>query len=57
VSFTKAGGGFFRHMSPNLKEYVWVGFNADGTVHLHRWFYRVREAGDPNIPEPSPKTN
>jgi hypothetical protein len=57
VSFTKAGGGFFRHMSPNLKEYVWVGFNPDGTVHLHRWFYRVKEAGDPNIPEPSPKTN
>lgn len=57
VSFNKAGGGFFRHMSPNLKEYVYVGFNGDGAVTLHRWFYRVKRVGDPNIPEPSPKTN
>lgn len=57
VSFNTAGGGFFRHMSPNLKEYVYVGFNADGTVALHRWFTRVKKAGDPNIPEASPKTN
>jgi len=57
VSFNKTGGGFFRHMMPNLKEYVYVGFNADGTVHLHRWSYRVKKAGDANLPEPASKTN
>ncbi len=57
VSFNTAGGGFFRHMSSNLKEYVYVGFNGDGTVFLHRWFTRVKKVGDPNIPEPAPKTN
>ena len=57
VSFNKAGGGFFRHMMPNLKEYVYVGFNGDGTVALHRWSYRVKKAGDPNIPELPAKSN
>jgi hypothetical protein len=57
VSFNTSGGGFFRHMDANLKEYVFVGFNADGTVTLHRWFTRVRKAGDANIPAPSQKTN
>ena len=57
VSFNKNGGGFFRHMMPNLKEYVYVGFNADGTVHLHRWSARVKRAGDPNIPDSPSKTN
>jgi hypothetical protein len=57
VSFNKGGGGFFRHMLPNLKEYVYVGFNADGTVPLHRWSARVKRAGDPNIPEPQSRTN
>jgi hypothetical protein len=57
VSFNKAGGGFFRHMAPNLKEYVYVGFNADGTVPLHRWSARVKRAGDPNIPESPSRTN
>jgi hypothetical protein len=57
VSFNKGGGGFFRHMMPNLKEYVYVGFNADGTVSLHRWSTRVKKAGDPNIPESPSKTN
>ena len=57
ISFNKNGGGFFRHMSANLKEYVYVGFNADGTVPLHRWSYRVKKAGDPNLPESSSKTN
>jgi hypothetical protein len=57
VSFNTSGGGFFRHMNPNLKEYVYVGFNADGTVALHRWFMRVRKVGDPNIPAASEKTN
>ena len=57
ISFNKAGGGFFRHMTPDLKEYVYVGFTGDGTVALHRWFYRVKDVGDPNIPErPAPKT-
>ncbi len=51
ISFNKAGGGFFRHMAPNLNEYAYVGFNADGTVPLHRWSYRVKKAGDPNVPE------
>ena len=51
VSFNKAGGGFFRHIQPNLREYVYVGFNADGTVPLHRWSTRVKRAGDPNIPD------
>jgi hypothetical protein len=57
ISFNKPGGGFFRHMLPNLKEYVYVGFNADGAVTLHRWSARVKRAGDPNIPEPSSRTN
>ena len=58
VSFNTAGGGFFRHMSPNLKEYVYVGFNADGTVALHRWFTRVKKVGDPEHPGTVvPKTN
>lgn len=57
ISFNKAGGGFFRHMNPNLKEYVYVGFNAEGSVPLHRWFTRVKKVGDSNIPESSPKTN
>ena len=57
VSFNKAGGVFFRHMTPNLKEYVYVGFNADATVPLHRWSARVKRAGDPNIPESASKTN
>lgn len=50
ISFNKAGGGFFRHMSLDLKEYVYVGFSAEGTVPLHRWFYRLNKIGDPNIP-------
>ena len=54
VSFNKNGGGFFRHMSADLKEYVYVGFNADGTVALHRWFYRVKKTGDSNLPAPLP---
>jgi hypothetical protein len=54
ISFNKNGGGFFRHMSPDLKEYAYVGFTADGTVPLHRWFYRVKKTGDPNIPGPQP---
>jgi hypothetical protein len=57
VSFNKNGGGFFRHMSPNLKEYVYVGFGADGIVPLHRWSYRVKKAGDPNLPDSPSKTN
>src|SRR5262245_37752857 len=52
ISFNKAGNGFFRHMQPDLKEYVYVGFGPDGTVPLHRWSARVKKAGDPNIPEP-----
>src|SRR5262249_22584699 len=51
VGFNKAGGGFFRHMETNLSEYHYVGFGADGKVVLHRWFYRVKKAGDANIPE------
>jgi hypothetical protein len=57
VSFNKNGGGFFRHMAPNLKEYTYVGFNADGTVPLHRWSTRVKKAGDANLPDSPPKTN
>jgi hypothetical protein len=53
ISFNRNGNGFFRHMAPDLKEYVYVGFNADGTVPLHRWSYRVKKAGDPNIPTPA----
>jgi hypothetical protein len=52
ISFNKAGGGFFRHMAPDLKEYCFVGFNADGKVPLHRCSYRVMKAGGSNIPEP-----
>jgi len=57
VSFNTAGGGFFRHMNPDLKEYVYVGFTAEGAVNLHRWFVRVKKVGDPNIPDASSKTN
>ena len=57
VSFNKAGGGFFRHMTPSLKEYTYVGFGADGTVNLHRWSTRVKRAGDPNIPESPSRIN
>lgn len=52
ISFNKAGGGFFRHMAPNLMDYCFVGFNADGIVPLHRCSSRVKKAGDPNLPEP-----
>jgi hypothetical protein len=51
ISFNKAGGGFFRHMTADLREYAFVGFTADGKVPLHRWSYRVNKAGDPNIPQ------
>ena len=57
ISFNKNGGGFFRHMSPNLKEYTYVGFGADGIVPLHRWSYRVKKAGDANLPDSPSKTN
>jgi hypothetical protein len=53
VGFNKSGGGYFRHMTPDLKEYVYVGFGADGKVPLHRWSARVKRAGDANIPEPA----
>ena len=56
ISFNKAGGGFFRQMSPDLKEYVYVGFNAEGAVQLHRWFYRIQKVGDPNIPASASQT-
>jgi len=52
ISFNKSGSGFFRHMQPDLREYAYVGFNADGTVHLHRWSYRVKKPGDANLPQP-----
>lgn len=52
VGFNKTGGGYFRHMSPDLKEYLYVAFGAEGTVGLHRWSARVKRAGDPNIPDP-----
>jgi hypothetical protein len=54
VGFNKSGGGFFRHMEPDLKEYKYVGFQADGKVNLHRWMYRVKKAGDSNLPEGRP---
>jgi hypothetical protein len=57
IGFNKQGGVFIRHMEPDLKEYNYIGFGADGKVPLHRWSYRVKKAGDPNIPEPLPKTN
>lgn len=56
ISFNKNGGGFFRQMSPDLKEYVYVGFSAEGAVQLHRWFYRIKKIGDPNIPPSASQT-
>lgn len=51
ISFNKNGNGFFRHMMPNLREYMYVGFNTDGVVPLHRWSYRVKKPGDANLPQ------
>lgn len=51
ISFNKSGGGFFRHMAADLKEYVYVGFTEEGRVPLHRWSSRIKKAGDPNLPD------